>query len=256
MTRRTRLRRSAAGALIAILAVTVLAADQFTKYLALENLPLQVSVPVLGEFLQFYLVKNPGAAFSLGSGVTWIFTIALAAVAGVIVWLAATRVRSVWWAIVLGLLLGGVLGNLTDRLFREPGFAVGHVIDFINTPWMWFFPGMSPAIYNIADIFIVSMMIGVALLVVLGVSMDAEAHGRPDGADDDDATILGEGDEFVAGGGVAGGFDSEFPVADANAGIPVSELGLPPMSETEQEEVEREADRLADEREHRLERDG
>ncbi len=144
----------------------VLAADQFTKYLALENLPYETPVPVLGDFLIFYLVRNPGAAFSLGEGVTWIFTIALAAVSVIIVWLAATRIRSRLWAVALGLLLGGVLGNLTDRLFREPGFAVGHVVDFINTPWMM------PAIYNVADIFIVSMMIGVALLVLIGLRFD------------------------------------------------------------------------------------
>ncbi|NLP85963.1 signal peptidase II [Microbacterium sp. CFH 90308] len=178
MTGRPPLRQAAAGTIIAILAVLVLAADQFAKRLALENLPYQEPVPVLGEFLSFYLTRNPGAAFSLGEGVTWIFTIALAVVAGVIVWLAATRVKSRLWAVALGLLLGGVLGNLTDRLLREPGFAVGHVIDFINTPWMWFFPGMSPAIYNIADIFIVSMMIGVALLVLVGLHLDGTRERR------------------------------------------------------------------------------
>lgn len=170
------LRRSAAGALIAILAVTVLAADQFTKRLALENLPYAETVPVLGDFLSFYLIGNPGAAFSFGEGVTWVFTLALAVVAVIIVWLAATRVSSRLWAVGLGLLLGGVLGNLTDRLIREPGFAVGHVIDFINTPWMWL--GFPPAIYNIADIFIVSMMIGVAILVVSGLRMDGTRESR------------------------------------------------------------------------------
>lgn len=178
MTGRAPLRQAAAGTIIAILAVLVLAADQFTKYLALQNLPYQEPVPVLGDFLILYLTKNPGAAFSLGEGVTWIFTIALAAVAVVIGWLAATRVRSRLWAVALGLLLGGVLGNLTDRLFREPGFAVGHVIDFINTPWLWFFPGMSPAIYNVADIFIVSMMIGVAILVLVGLHLDGSREAR------------------------------------------------------------------------------
>jgi len=184
LTGRAPLHKAAAGTIIAILAVVVLAADQFTKYLAIENLPPQESVEVLGEFLQFYLVRNPGAAFSLGEGVTWIFTIALAVVAGVIVWLAATRIRSRLWAVVLGLLLGGVLGNLTDRAFREPGFAVGHVIDFINTPWMWFWT--NPAIYNIADIFIVSMMICVALLVLVGLHMDGTRERRA-GTDDDSA---------------------------------------------------------------------
>ena len=75
----------------------------------------------------------------------------------------------------VGLLLGGILGNLTDRLLREPGFLVGHVVDFINTPWMWL--GMNPAIYNIADIFIVSMMIAVAVLVLLGRHLDGGREG-------------------------------------------------------------------------------
>lgn len=246
MASRPPLRPAAAGLLVGGLALLVLAADQLTKFLAIQNLPWQEPVPVWGDFLQFYLVRNPGAAFSLGSEVTWIFTIALAAVAGVIVWLAATKIRSVLWAVVLGLLLGGVLGNLTDRLFREPGFGVGHVIDFINTPWMWFWT--TPAIYNVADIFIVSMMIGVALLVIVGVDMHGHhphhAADQPEGEE----TILGAaGDEFPPGGGVAGGFDSEFPVADPYAGVPRDEIGLPPLTPEEQEEVAREADRIADE---------
>ena len=225
----------------------VLAADQLAKYLALENLPFQEPVEVLGDFLSFYLTRNPGAAFSLGEEVTWIFTIALAAVAGVIGWLAATRVRSRLWAVTLGLLLGGVLGNLTDRLFRDPGFAVGHVVDFINTPWMWFFPGMSPAIYNIADIFIVCDMIAIALLVLVGVHMDGSRDRDRDRARDDDETVLGaEGDQFAPGGAVAGSA-SEFPVADADAGIPADERGLPPLSASEQVAVEEEAERQADE---------
>ena len=156
----------------------VLAADQLAKHFALQNLPYQEPVHVIGDFLIFYLTRNPGAAFSLGSEVTWIFTIALVAVAVVIGWLAATRVRSRLWAVALGLLLGGVLGNLTDRLLREPGFAIGHVVDFINTPWMWFLPGMSPAIYNIADIFIVSMMVGIAILVLVGLRLDGTREQR------------------------------------------------------------------------------
>jgi signal peptidase II len=210
LTGRPPLRPSAAGTIIAVLAVLVLAADQFTKYLALENLPPEEPVHVIGDFLIFYLIRNPGAAFSLGEGVTWIFTIALAVVAGVIVWLAATRLRSRIWAVVLGLLLGGVLGNLTDRAFREPGFPVGHVVDFINTPWMM------PAIYNVADIFIVTMMISVALLVLIGLHLDGTREVRA-GKDD---TLLGEGDEFPPEGGVVGFQGGEFPVAEPDAGAP------------------------------------
>lgn len=167
---RRSLNRAAAGAIVAILAALVLAADQFAKYLALTTLPFQQPVQVWGDALQFYLTRNPGAAFSLLEGQTWIFTIVMTVAAVVIVVLTATRVRARVWAIVLGLLLGGILGNLSDRLFRDPGFLVGHVVDFINTPWMWL--GMNPAIYNVADMFIVTMMIGVALLVLIGVRLD------------------------------------------------------------------------------------
>ncbi len=165
MSGRRPLRRSAAGAIVAILAAVVLAADQCVKYLTIENLPLKETVPVLGDFLQLYYVRNPGAAFSLGTEVTWIFTIALAVVACVIVW-KALGLKSRLWAVVLGGLLGGVLGNLSDRLFRDPGFPVGHVVDMISLPWMM------PAIFNIADVFIVCGMISVALLVVFGLRFD------------------------------------------------------------------------------------
>lgn len=181
------LARSAAIAIIATLAVVALAADQVSKFFVLQNLTPGDPVQILGDFLVFVLVFNPGAAFSLGEGVTWVFTIALAAVAIAIVWLMITRVRSRAWAIVLGLLLGGVLGNLTDRLLRDPGFPVGHVVDFISTPWMM------PAIYNVADMFIVCDMIAVAVLVLLGLHMDGTRDRRNDSAPqaadvDDDST--------------------------------------------------------------------
>ncbi|WP_417562806.1 signal peptidase II [Microbacterium sp.] len=172
MTSRAPLRTAAAGTIVVILASVVLIADQLAKYLALKHLPLKQAVHVIGDFLIFFLVKNPGAAFSLGSNVTWLFTIALAVVALVIIGLVGTRVNSRAWAIVLGLLLGGVLGNLSDRLFREPGFPVGHVVDFINMPWMM------PAIFNVADIFITTMMVAVAILVLLGLRLDGTREKR------------------------------------------------------------------------------
>ncbi|MFJ4225829.1 signal peptidase II [Microbacterium sp. NPDC089695] len=171
----------------------MLAADQYVKYLTIEHLPLQEPVPVLGEFLQLYYVRNPGAAFSLGSDVTWIFTIALAVVAVIIVW-KAFGLRSRLWAVVLGGLLGGVLGNLGDRLFREPGFAVGHVVDMISMPWML------PAIFNIADVFIVSGMISVALLVVFGLRFDGtrerdHEHAVVENDEDAEAAAVAEEQE-------------------------------------------------------------
>ncbi|UNK72125.1 signal peptidase II [Microbacterium sp. H1-D42] len=135
------------------------------KYLTVQNLVERERVPVLGDFFELIYVRNPGAAFSLGEDFTWIFTIALTAVAVIIVW-KAFGLQSRLWAVVLGLLLGGVLGNLTDRMFRAPGFPVGEVVDMISMPWMM------PAIFNVADIFIVSGMISVALLVVLGLRFD------------------------------------------------------------------------------------
>jgi signal peptidase II len=169
LTGRAPLRTAAAGTIVVFLAALVLAADQFTKYLALQHLPVEDPVHVIGDFLVFFLIRNAGAAFSIGSSMTWLFTIALGVVTLVIIWLVGTRVRSRAWAIILGLLLGGVLGNLTDRLIREPGFGVGHVVDFINTPWMM------PATYNVADMFITTMMVGVAILILIGVRLD----GRP-----------------------------------------------------------------------------
>lgn len=239
MAGRAPLRAAAAGTIVAILAALVLAADQFAKYLALTHLPLQQPVHVIGNFLVFYLVKNAGAAFSLGSGVTWLFTIALAVVAVAIIWLVATRVRSRAWAIVLGLLLGGVLGNLSDRLFREPGFPVGHVVDFISTPWM------IPAIYNVSDMFITTMMICVALLVLTGLRLNGTRERRARG---DDETILGADGDGPGPDAAVEGFGDQFPVADPDAGIPASERGLPPLTDEEQQAVERE-ERLAAERE-------
>lgn len=152
----------------------MLAADQFVKYLTIQHLPYGEPVPVMGRFFQLLYVRNPGAAFSIGSQFTWIFTIALALVAGVIVW-KAFGLGSRLWAVVLGCLLGGVLGNLGDRLFRDPGFGVGHVVDMISMPWMM------PAIFNVADVFIVTGMISVALLIVFGLRFDGSRE--KDGGD-------------------------------------------------------------------------
>nr|WP_232711245.1 MULTISPECIES: signal peptidase II [unclassified Microbacterium] len=210
-------------AIIATLAVVALAADQLSKYFVLQNLTPGDPVPILGEFLVFVLVFNPGAAFSLGEGVTWVFTIALAAVAVAIVWLMITRVRSRVWAVVLGLLLGGVLGNLTDRLLRDPGFPVGHVVDFISTPWMM------PAIYNVADMFIVCDMIVIALLVLIGLHMDGTRERREDrtsSSTEQDASDAGSSEggpvsiQGISIEGVGADRDALFPVADPDVGAP------------------------------------
>ena len=148
---------------LAIVAVCVYAVDQFAKFLVVENLTEGKPVEVIGDFLQFYFVKNAGAAFSLGSGSTWIFAILASAVAIFIV-VFAPRIRSLAWAALFGLLLGGNLGNLTDRLFREPGFGVGHVIDFVQLKYF-------PAIFNVADMAIVASMAIFIVLTIRGIGL-------------------------------------------------------------------------------------
>ncbi|WP_430646628.1 signal peptidase II [Agromyces sp. GXS1127] len=180
--RRARLGVTALLILVGV-ALTVYAVDQVSKHFVVTTLAEGETVQVLGDVLHWQFVRNPGAAFSFASGMTWVFTILAAGVITFIIWFAR-RIRSVAWALVFGLLLGGVLGNLTDRLFREPGFGIGHVIDFISTPWML------PAIYNVADIAIVSSMILFMILTIRGIGLDgsrpvregeaAEAP-RPDG---------------------------------------------------------------------------
>ncbi|MGK0716019.1 signal peptidase II [Leucobacter sp. W1153] len=164
-------RRRLQSLLLLGVAIVVYVADQLTKNWAVATLPERTPVPVFGEVLQWYFVRNPGAAFSMASGATWIFTILAAVVVVVILW-QVRRLGSRSWALFLALLLGGVLGNLTDRLTREPGFPVGHVIDFISTPWL------IPAIYNIADMAIV---VGMGLFIVislLGLPMDGSPRAR------------------------------------------------------------------------------
>ena len=156
--------------LLAAVALFVFAVDQGTKYLVVQNLSENTVVPVLGELLQFHFVRNPGAAFSLLSGSTWIFAIT-ASVVVVLIVIFARRIRSRGWAIVFGLLLGGTTGNLFDRLFREPGFGVGHVIDFLQ---IYLFP----AIFNIADLGITSAMAVFIILTVRGVGIDGTRSSR------------------------------------------------------------------------------
>lgn len=150
--------------LLGVVAAGILALDQLAKYLIVANLDEGEVVQVLGELLQFHFVRNPGAAFSLASGFTWIFSFVAAGVVVAIIVLAK-RIKSVAWAWMLGLLLGGALGNLTDRLFREPGFARGHVVDFIQ---VWGFP----AIFNVADVAICTAMGLFLLLTLRGVHLD------------------------------------------------------------------------------------
>lgn len=156
--------------ILAVVAAFAYTLDRISKTLVVENLTLGQPVDVIGQILQFRYVENPGAAFSLGSGTTWIFAIIAAAVAVFIV-VFARRIRSRSWAVLFGLLLGGNLGNLTDRLTRPPGFGIGHVVDFLQ---VYAFP----AIFNVADVSIVSSMGLFILLTLRGVGLDGRRTQR------------------------------------------------------------------------------
>ena len=161
---------ASALAMLAVVAVFAYTVDRVSKILVVENLTLGVPVDVIGELLQFRYVENPGAAFSLGSGSTWIFAI-IASVVAIFIVIFARRIRSTAWAVLFGMLLGGNLGNLTDRLIRPPGFGIGHVVDFLQVYGF-------PAIFNVADIAIVSSMGLFILLTIRGVGLDGKRSSK------------------------------------------------------------------------------
>jgi signal peptidase II len=159
--------------LLAIVALALYAFDQLSKYLVSTHIVEGDSVAVIGQVLQFHFVRNSGAAFSLGEGMTWIFSIVASAVVVFIV-IYARRIHSYWWGVLFGMLLGGTLGNLTDRLFREPSFGRGHVVDFIQ---VWGFP----AIFNIADSAISLSMVLFVILTIRGIGLEGRRslRGKP-----------------------------------------------------------------------------
>jgi signal peptidase II len=149
--------------LLAIVAALVLAADVTTKLVAVAQLARRARVTVVPHVLWLTVTRNSGAAFSVGTGATWIFTAVAIAVVIVIV-RTARSLTSRGWALSLGLLLGGALGNLSDRIFRAPGPLRGHVVDWIELPH-W-------PIFNVAD---ASIVVGGVLAVLLagrGIEID------------------------------------------------------------------------------------
>ncbi|GAA3529460.1 hypothetical protein AFL01nite_01200 [Aeromicrobium flavum] len=129
--------------LFALVATAVVVIDQLTKWWAVERLDGHDPIEVLGDLLQLRFVLNPGAALGTGAGYTIVLSLIAVAVTVTLI-VIAPRLRDTWWAVGLGLFLGGAVGNLTDRLFREPSFLRGHVVDFID--YAGFFVG------NVADI--------------------------------------------------------------------------------------------------------
>lgn len=156
--------------LVVVLAVVVLVVDQLTKVWALDALADGRRHPLVGSLLGLQLVFNPGAALSIATGMTWVLTVIAAAVVVVVV-RVSRRLGSTGWALAFGLLLGGALGNLVDRLTRAPGPARGHVVDFIAYGHLF--------VGNVADVAIVVAAVLVVLQTMRGVQLDG-ARSAPE----------------------------------------------------------------------------
>jgi signal peptidase II len=165
-------------------AAFVLAADIITKAIVVAHLRPDQPVHLLGNVLEFWLTRNPGAAFSVGTGETAVFTVIAF---GVIVYIARTarKLYSAGWAIALGLLLGGAMGNLGDRIFRAPGLFRGYVVD-----WIGVVPRYYP-IFNLADSAIVCGGILTVILAMRGYHLDGTRSVDEHSADEHGADKLG-----------------------------------------------------------------
>ena len=131
--------------------------DLATKLWAVSTLSDRSNIKVIGDFFQLTLVRNPGAAFSVAEGATVFLTLFGFTVMAVIFYYS-TRITSKGWSVVLGLAMGGILGNLVDRLFREPGVFRGHVIDWLQIP-NW-------PVFNIAD---TAIVVAAAISMILSL---------------------------------------------------------------------------------------
>ncbi|BCM66281.1 MULTISPECIES: signal peptidase II [Streptomyces] len=163
-------RRAGRGRRIAVLfavAAFAYALDLISKLLVVSRLEGHAPIQVVGDLLELHAIRNPGAAFGFGAAFTVIFTLIAAAVIVVIIRLAR-KLYSFPWAVALGLLLGGALGNLTDRIFRAPGVFEGEVVDFIAPKGF--------AVFNLADSAIVCGGILIVLLSFRGLDPDGTVH--------------------------------------------------------------------------------
>jgi signal peptidase II len=136
--------------------------DQITKALAVATLEGEPPIEVLGQWLQLTFVRNPGAAFSLAGNYTIVIS-AIAIIVAVAIVRTARTLTNVWWAVVLGGILGGAVGNLIDRIVREPAPFRGHVVDFLELP--------SWPVFNVADMALVGSAVLAVVLSIKGVEM-------------------------------------------------------------------------------------
>ena len=159
--------KSARYLLFGVSASLIVALDQLTKFWAEASLVGQGSISVIGELLQFRLAYNNAAAFSWGVGATWVLT-TISLVASIALIALSPRIKTMTWALIGGMALGGAVGNLIDRAFKQPEFFNGHVVDFIQIPFN--FP-----IFNLADTFLV---IAVSLAILRTLLGDEIGGGR------------------------------------------------------------------------------
>ncbi|MET7834943.1 signal peptidase II [Micromonospora sediminicola] len=172
-------RRKAVSLLLGVSLVSLLA-DLGTKQLALAELTGREPVSLLGGAVYLTLTRNSGAAWSIGSDHTWVFPLITFGVIGWIAWMAL-RLRSLPWAVSLGLVLGGALGNLTDRIFRAPGHFVGHVVDMVSLfdPYGQVWP-----VFNLADSSLVCGVVLAVFLELTGRQRDGSRAGAETTGDD------------------------------------------------------------------------
>lgn len=159
-------RRRRALLLLFGIAIVVLVVDQLTKFIAIVTLQGRPPVPVIGDLAGFTFLRNPGAALGMGAGSTWVFALIAFAVF-VFILVASRRLVSARWAVGLGLLLGGLTGNLIDRVFRSPGPFRGAVMDFID---LHFF------VCNVADIAITAAACAIVLVSLQGIGLDGRTE--------------------------------------------------------------------------------
>jgi signal peptidase II len=157
--------------LLLTVGLAVLSLDLATKIFAVAQLRRREVVDVIDGVLSLRLVRNPGAAFGLAQGLTIALTL-IAVVVILVILRIARRLRSPGWAVGLGMVLGGAIGNLIDRLFREPGPLRGHVVDFLEIPH---FP-----VFNVADSAIVTGGVLMVVLSLLGITSDGSSPARRD----------------------------------------------------------------------------
>lgn len=144
--------------------------DLATKAWAVSQLANREPVKILGSFFQLTFIRNSGAAFSFASNATLFLSLFGIIVALGVIY-CAPKITSKGWSVVLGLVLGGVLGNLMDRIFREPSFLRGHVIDWMQLPH-W-------PIFNIADSAIVVAAGLAMILTARNISPISTKESRP-----------------------------------------------------------------------------